>query len=113
MRVLNKVRWGHIRTPLFVLGKRGVVVTLRGFYPDPEKLAYGMDGLPLIPCYCIQFEHPEVWGESSPVCSKNDKMYIDIVEHWLEPDSGTKPSRSAAAAASSGGHRRPAARRKP
>ncbi|MFQ5915629.1 MAG: SH3-like domain-containing protein [Nitrospinota bacterium] len=84
VRVQNQVKWGHIRTPLFVLGKRGVVEDFRGEYPDPEKLAYGMDGLPAIPLYCIKFDYPEVWGESCPAASKNDKMYIDVYEHWLE-----------------------------
>ena len=37
VRVLNQIRWGHIRTPLFVLGKTGIVETCRGEFPDPEK----------------------------------------------------------------------------
>ena len=83
VRVLNQIRWGHIRTPLFVLGKTGIVETCRGKFPDPEKLAYGLDGLPPVPCYCIKFDYPEVWGKSCPEVSRNDKMYIDIYEHWL------------------------------
>ncbi|MDP6084807.1 MAG: nitrile hydratase subunit beta [Nitrospinota bacterium] len=86
IRVQKQVRWGHIRTPLFVLGKRGLVDNLRGEYPDPEKLAYGMDGLPPIPLYCIKFDYLEVWGESCPESAKNDKMHIDIYEHWLDTD---------------------------
>lgn len=86
VRVLSKVQWGHIRTPLFILGKSGIVETCRGEFPNPEQLAYGMDGQPPIPCYCIMFEYPEIWGKSCPEISKNDKMYVDIFEHWLDGD---------------------------
>ena len=37
---------GHIRTPVYIRGKRGVVRRIYGDFPNPEGLAYGQPGLP-------------------------------------------------------------------
>ena len=37
---------GHIRTPVYVRGKEGVVTKALGKFPNPESLALGRDGLP-------------------------------------------------------------------
>ena len=74
---------GHIRTPEYVRGKSGRIVRYFGKYRNPEKLAYGKDGLPLCHLYWVEFSVNGVWphrpGEDA------DKILIDIYEHWLDP----------------------------
>jgi protein involved in polysaccharide export with SLBB domain len=74
---------GHFRTPAYIQGKTGVVAAVHGAFPNPESLAYGGDGLPEQVLYQIRFEQPQVWEHyrSAP----QDKLFIDIYEHWLEP----------------------------
>ncbi len=36
---------GHIRTPVYIRGKCGVVRRIFGDFPNPEGLAYGQTGL--------------------------------------------------------------------
>jgi Nitrile hydratase beta subunit, C-terminal len=40
---------GHIRTPYYIRGKRGVVERLCGSFANPEELAHGRSGLPAQP----------------------------------------------------------------
>ena len=75
---------GHIRTPYFLRGKTGVVVRDYGAFPNPERLAYGMNGLPALPLYMVRFGMDEVWagnGTYAPV----DTVTADIYEPWLTP----------------------------
>jgi nitrile hydratase subunit beta len=73
---------GHMRTPAYVRGRTGRIEALQGFFPDPERLAYGGDGLPPVPLYLVQFRQSELW---SGYGSAKDSLVIDIFEHWLEP----------------------------
>jgi len=43
---------GHVRTPAYIRGKRGVVECLCGAFNNPEDLAYG---LPRQPLYRVRF----------------------------------------------------------
>lgn len=74
---------GHNRTPAYMRGKQGEVVKIQGSYKNPESLAYGGDGLPLVPVYTVMFDWAEVWGHTSKATS--DKILADIFEHWLDP----------------------------
>ncbi len=84
VRVRAEEKPGHIRTPDYVRGKPGEVHTLLGEYRNPEDLAYGGDGLPKKPLYKVGFVQADLWQDydGPPV----DKLYIDIYEHWLEPE---------------------------
>jgi nitrile hydratase subunit beta len=75
---------GHIRTPLFLRGKTGVVVSIFGTFPNPERLAYGMQGLPAIPLYMVKFTMDEVW-QGDGAYGPKDTVTADIYDHWLEP----------------------------
>ncbi len=44
---------GHVRTPVYIRGKQGVITAQHGHFPNPEQLAYGRDGLRRV------FERPE------------------------------------------------------
>ncbi len=73
---------GHFRTPAYVQGKIGVIEAIHGAFRNPETLAYGGDGLPKRFLYLVRLELPQVWGTYAP---PQDKLCIDIYEHWLEP----------------------------
>ena len=84
VRVARAFPPGHIRTPMFLRGKSGVILRDFGAFPNPERLAYGMHGLPAISLYMVRFAMDEVWhGEGS--YGPNDTVTADIYEHWLEP----------------------------
>ena len=42
---------GHVRTPYYVRGKRGVIERVCGAFPNPEELAYARSGRP--PMYSV------------------------------------------------------------
>jgi nitrile hydratase len=73
---------GHIRTPLYVRGRQGVVERLCGRFPNPEELAYNRVGPPL-PLYRVRFALGELWPEDRP--RAGDTVDVEIYEHWLEP----------------------------
>ncbi len=85
VRVRRTLRPGHIRTPLFLFGKPGVIAEVVGEFPDPERLAYGEDGLPPVPLYFVAFDPREVWGDRAPRPPAKDTIYVELYEHWLEP----------------------------
>jgi len=74
---------GHVRTPWYIRGRRGVVERLCGAYPNPEELAYARRGLPKQPLYRVRFLQRDVWHDY--VGSAQDTVDIEIYQHWLEP----------------------------
>ena len=77
---------GHIRTPYYIRGKRGVIERLCGEFANPEELAFGRDGLPKRPLYRVRFQQAYVWPDYSG--APEDTVDIEIFEHWLEPAAG-------------------------
>ncbi len=73
---------GHFRTPAYIQGKTGQVVALCGVFPNPESLAHGGNGLPKQPLYRVEFDQHRVWPQYAG--PSNDKILVDIYEHWLE-----------------------------
>lgn len=76
---------GHVRTPTYLRGKRGVVLRDFGAWPNPEQLAYGKPGWPRKTNYWVQFTLDEVWGGNGS-SAKGDTVVAEIYEQWLEPD---------------------------
>lgn len=72
---------GHIRTPVYVRGKRGVVTRCFGAFKNPELLAIGKDGLPKKILYEVLFKQTDLWPDYGGPAS--DTLLIDIYEHWL------------------------------
>ncbi len=74
---------GHIRTPFYIRGKVGWVERVHGVFLNPESLGHGGDGLPKKQLYLVGFDQNKVWDsyEAPP----QDRVYVDIFEHWLEP----------------------------
>lgn len=76
---------GHFRTPAYIQGKTGIIEGLHGAFPNPESLARGGDGLPTQFLYLVRFDQTHLW-QRYPT-SLQDKLLIDIYEHWLESAS--------------------------
>ncbi|MEM9004779.1 MAG: SH3-like domain-containing protein [Cyanobacteria bacterium P01_F01_bin.86] len=76
---------GHIRTPVYLLGKKGTVIRLQGMFLNPEDLAHFKSQVLQLPLYLVEFEMLDVWGDRCPARSLKDKMRIEIYEPWLFP----------------------------
>lgn len=74
---------GHIRTPMYLRGKVGEVVRNCGAYRNPERLAFGGDGLPRLPLYVVSFRQRDLWPDYAGPAS--DTLTADLYEHWLVP----------------------------
>jgi len=83
VRVRAEDRPGHIRTPFYIRGKVGRVERVHGEFLNPESLGHGGDGLPKRRLCLVSFYQNEVWDNYTS--SSQDKLYVDIFEHWLEP----------------------------
>lgn len=75
---------GHVRTPSYVRGKRGVIERLCGAYPNPEELAYARPGLPKLPLYRVRFLQRDVWPDYTG--QPTDVVEVEIYQHWLEAE---------------------------
>jgi hypothetical protein len=82
VRVRFEDRPGHIRTPWYIRGKTGWIEHLHGEFLNPESLGHGGSGLPKRPLYLVAFNQGDVWGQYH---ASNDKLLVDVFEHWLEP----------------------------
>jgi nitrile hydratase len=85
VRVDAAVRAGHIRTPLYLLGKRGRIFALQGAYQHAERLAY-QDFGPRVPLYLVEFDAAEVWGAKVAQAEHGHPLLVEIYEDWLTPD---------------------------
>lgn len=74
---------GHVRTPYYIRGKRGVIERLCGVYGNPEELAYARPGLPKQPLYRVRFLQRDVWPGYRG--RAHDTVDVEIYQHWLEP----------------------------
>lgn len=72
----------HVRTPHYVRGKIGTVIRELGSYRNPEQLAYGADGMPLVPLYHVSFSQHDLWPDYAG--ERRDTAIVEIYEHWLE-----------------------------
>jgi nitrile hydratase len=72
---------GHVRTPFFVRGRRGVVDQVAGSFRNPEELAYGRRDGPRLPLYRVRFSQAELFAD----CGPSDSVVVDLLEPWLEP----------------------------
>src|SRR6266436_4595865 len=82
VRVREDFPPGHIRTPIYVRGKEGVVTGAFGRFPNPETLAIGRDGKPEKTLYEVRFRQKDLWPDYAG--NPSDTLDIDIYEHWLK-----------------------------
>jgi nitrile hydratase len=86
VRVREDFPPGHIRTPVYVRGKEGVVMRAFGSFPNPETLAIGRDGLPKKALYEVRFRQTDLWPDYAGPAT--DTVDMDIYEHWLSKVEG-------------------------
>ena len=82
VRVLEAHPLGHVRTPFYIRGKRGVIERYCGAFPNPEELAQMRDGLPAQPLYRVKFRQQDIWPDYRGAAS--DVLEVEIYQHWLE-----------------------------
>ena len=75
---------GHIRTPYYIRGKRGIVADSMGQFPNPEIAALGGDKQELVSLYRVRFRQHDAWPAYSGAAA--DTLDVEIYEHWLEPE---------------------------
>jgi hypothetical protein len=85
VRVSARPHEGHHRTPGYLKGATGTIERLHGGFPNPETLAYGRDGKPAQPLYLVSFDQRQLWPSYRG--APEDRLYVDLYEHWLEPGS--------------------------
>ena len=72
---------GHIRTPVFIRGKQGVITRNFGYFDNPEITTYEIEG-PQKTLYQVRFRQVDIWPDYTG--PEHDTLDIDIYEHWLE-----------------------------
>ena len=82
VRVLDLPKPGHVRTPHYIRQKLGRVTEYTGKVLNPEELAYGRSSGPAVNGYRVVFDQSHVWPDYQG--SPNDKLHIEVYEHWLE-----------------------------
>ena len=73
---------GHVRTPHYIRGRKGVIEGIAGQFADPEELAYGRDGLPKKTLYRVRFRQADLWPDYEGPAM--DTTVVDVFEHWLQ-----------------------------
>ena len=73
---------GHVRTPWYCRGRRGVVTEVCGIFRNPEELAFARAGEPQLPLYRVRFRSRDLWADYEG--SDTDTVDIEIYENWLE-----------------------------
>lgn len=86
VRVLELNKPGHIRTPYYIRHQTGKVIQFCGVFLNPEDLAVGNAGGPVIECYRVEFLHREIWPDYKGM--PEDTLVIEVYEHWMTPFVG-------------------------
>src|SRR5258707_13782704 len=76
---------GHVRTPFYIRGKRGVIERLCGAFANPEELAYARPGLPAQPLYRVRFLERDVWPDYAG--QPAEVVEVQIYQHCRDPES--------------------------
>jgi nitrile hydratase len=82
VRIRDDYPVGHIRTPVYVRGKQGIVTRSFGAFRNPETLAIGRDGYPEKILYEVRFRQRDLWPDYHG--ADGDTVLLDLYEHWLE-----------------------------
>ncbi len=85
VQVSSQSKPGHVRTPVYLLGKQGRIINLQGLFLNPEDLAHFKPSVLRLPLYLVEFEMAHVWGSRCPKKSLKDKVRAEIYEPWLDP----------------------------
>ncbi|MDP6427450.1 MAG: nitrile hydratase subunit beta [Rhodospirillales bacterium] len=72
---------GHTRLPRYARAKQGRIDRDHGVYHLADARAHGIEAEPQH-CYSVRFSARELWGPEAP---KNDALYIDLWEDYMDP----------------------------
>jgi hypothetical protein len=83
VRIRDLGKPGHVRTPLYVRRKVGVIDHCCGSFENPEERAYGRIGRDRIPLYRVRLRQRDLWPDYEG--AEHDTLVLEIYDHWLEP----------------------------
>lgn len=83
VRIINLGKPGHVRTPVYVREKVGVVGRYCGSFENPEERAYGRRSAERVAMYRVQLSQHDLWPDYDG--PPHDTLEIDIYDHWLKP----------------------------
>lgn len=86
VRILDLDKPGHVRTPMYVREKVGVIERYCGDFENPEERAYGRVGRERIRLYRVRLRQRDLWPDYEG--PDKDTVEIEIYDHWLRPASG-------------------------
>jgi Nitrile hydratase beta subunit, C-terminal len=81
VRIADRTPPVHHRVPSYAKGHIGVIERVCGLHGEPEKFIRG-DGEPRQRIYRVRIPQTELWQDYEG--TSNDKLDIEIFEHWLE-----------------------------
>ena len=81
VRITNAYPPGHIRTPFFLRGKEAQSSHF-GKYPNPERLAYGLNGLPKLNLYQVLFDMETTWRGDGSLLPKTHLLQTSMKHGW-------------------------------
>jgi len=82
VRIADRTPPIHHRVPAYAKGQSGIIERVCGMHGQPEKFIRG-DGAPGMRLYRVSISQTDLWPAYSG--AKNDRLDIEIFEHWLEP----------------------------
>ncbi|MEO1592981.1 MAG: SH3-like domain-containing protein [Cyanobacteria bacterium J06632_22] len=91
VQVTTELKPGHIRTPVYLLGKKGKIINCQGHFLSPEDLAHFKPQVTQLPLYLVEFTLAEVWQTACPPQSAEDKIRAEIYEPWLSLAQSDSP----------------------
>ncbi|HEY0442180.1 MAG TPA: SH3-like domain-containing protein [Xanthobacteraceae bacterium] len=83
VRIVDLGKGGHVRTPIYVREKVGVIDQVCGNFENPEERAYGRVGRARIPLYRVRLKQRDLWPDYEGPDS--DSLVLEIYDHWLRP----------------------------
>lgn len=82
VRIADRRPAGHHRVPAYAKGRSGIIERVCGLHGRPETFIRG-DGTPPTRLYRVSIPQVSLWpGYEGSV---DDRLDIEIFEHWLEP----------------------------
>lgn len=82
VRIADRTPPVHHRVPTYAKGQVGIVERVCGLHGEPEKFIRG-DGKPAQRIYRVRIPQTVLWEDYQGI--DDDKLEIEIFEHWLEP----------------------------
>ncbi len=81
VRIADRTPAVHHRVPTYAKGQTGVIERVCGLHGEPEKFIRG-NGKPPQRLYRVRIPQNDLWQNYAGM--DDDKLEIEIFEHWLE-----------------------------